>query len=478
MTGPIIMPDAPLMGLSLEPGVARPLFAQIYEALRQRIITGQLATGYRLPASRNFAQELGVSRATVVAAYDQLIAEGFVEGLRGSGVFVSDIGEVEIDQEPTESAGSEWVALEPPVEPSPFQPGRPDMRLFPYRQWARCFARVARSDPQALVLNSDPFGDARLRTAIARYLAEWRGLSVSPQQILMTAGSVDALEICMRTLACPGDVIALEDPGYAPLRSLVDSLGMRTTWLETDAQGACLPKEGDFMGTPVMSILTPSSQFPLGGAMPTKRRVEFLQWAQRQNAWIVEDDYDSEFRYAGRPIPALASYDHHGRTLYIGSFSKVFTESLRLGFVVIPKGLMVRVSKIVHTHGTKASITPQRALALFMEDGDFYRHIRRIRRTYGERRQALVRLLRDQLGHLVSFEDHHAGMQIVVKLPPGRDDVEVAQRAARHGVMCAPLSKYYARSPKQAGLILGFCGFSVPELEQGADVLRRVLELE
>ena len=475
------MADAPPLGLKLDPGTSTPLFAQIYEALRRRIISGQLGTGYRLPASRNLAQELGVSRATVVAAYDQLMAEGFAQGRRGAGVYVSDIGEVEIDQASHTPVAALPDVTSPPSPPiRPFQPGRPDMRLFPYRQWARCFSRVARSDPQALVVGSDPFGDLHLRTAIVRYLADWRGLNVSPQQILITAGSVDALEICLRTLASPGDFIALEDPGYAPLRSLIGSLGMRPRWLELDAHGACLPDIGAGVKTPVLAMLTPSSQFPLGGAMPTKRRVEFLSWAQRTDSWIVEDDYDSEFRYAGRPIPALASFeprfDQGGRTLYLGSFSKVFTDSLRLGFLVVPMHILERISMSVRAHGTKASIAPQRALALFMENGEFYRHIRRMRRMYGERRSVLVGLLRDQLGHIVSFEDHHAGMQIVVRLAPQFDDVQIAKLAAQRGVTCAALSSYYACEPKVQGLLLGFCGFSPQELKSAVNVLREVLE--
>lgn len=470
------MADAPLIGLDLRPGASTPLFEQVYETLRRRIIGGRIAAGSRLPASRSLAEELGVSRATIVAAYDQLIAEGFARARRGSGVYVSATGAVEIDPAPPPPPAVAAATGTPrPAALSPFLPGRPDMRLFPHRQWARCVARVARTAPEALIVAADPFGDPRLRMAIARYLAEWRGLAALPEQILITAGASDGLEICLRTLTSPGDPVALEDPGYRPLRRFVRDIGLRPAWLAITPDGPQLPDMDQPGRRPVLAILTPSSQFPLGGAMPTGRRIDFLKWAKATGGWILEDDYDSEFRYAGRPIPAMASFDTAGRTIYVGSFSKIFSETLRLGFLVVPRDLVARFAGALGPVGTKASLVPQRPLALFMENGDFYRHIRRMRRLYGERRQALIAGLRRELGNLVAFDDHQSGMQIALRLPEGADDVAIAERAERAGVVCPPLSAYYAGERKQAGLLVGFCGFTAEDMEQPLTTLRNVI---
>ncbi|MCP5363784.1 MAG: PLP-dependent aminotransferase family protein [Hyphomicrobiales bacterium] len=470
------MPSAPLISIAIDPAAPTPLFQQVYEALRRLIISGQIASGSRLPASRPLAGELSVSRTTIVAAYDQLAAEGFIHGCGGSGVFVTHIGEVEIDRGPPPRPQPTPVDSSSPGALVPFQPGRPDMRLFPYRQWARCVARVARASPQAMITLSDVFGDLRLRTAIARHLTEWRGLNVSPEQVLVTAGAGDALEMCIRTLTKAGDRVALEDPGYPPLRRLVRSLGMKTAWLDVSADGTSLPRVEDGAQTPLLAILTPSYQFPLGGAMPAARRMEYLKWAADNGAWILEDDYDSEFRYAGRPIPALTSFDRAGRAIYIGSFSKIFSEGLRLGFLVVPETLIQRFESTLTRFGTKTSMMPQRCLATFMEDGEFHRHIRRMRRIYGERRDTMISLIRSRLGHHVTFEDHHAGMQIALRLTQSAADVAMAARAASKGLICPALSPYCARDPKHRGLLLGFCGFSADEMEAPAAALQRIIE--
>jgi len=470
------MSDLPLMGMTIEADAETPLFEQVYDALRVRIVTGQLATGDRLPASRKLAEDLGVSRTTVVTAYDQLIAEGFARGRAGSGVYVSETGEVELEPSTLEPAGAGHGPAAPLYPLKPFQPGLADMRLFPYRQWGRCFARVARTEPEALLKNDDPFGDYLLRSEICRYLSEWRALKAAPEQVMVTAGSADAVEKCLQTLAGQSDCIGLEDPGYAPLRLFVQNLGQKTSWLAMDGDGAIPPTASQKRPRPALVVLTPSSQYPLGGAMPRRRRNEFLTWAAESDGWIVEDDYDSEFRYAGRPIPALASLDAHGRTLYIGSFAKVFSNGLRLGFLVVPPNLVPRFSETLRRYGTKASITPQRALALFMQNGDFYRHIRRVRRIYADRRAALIALLNEHLEGYVSFEDHRAGMQIAVELPEGCDDKAISATAASQGIICPALSSYFAAPSAKKGLLLGFCGFAAEEMEAAMVGLRAVLE--
>ena len=470
------MPDAPLLKLNIDTDGSSALFQQIYDELRLRIVTKQLVPGERLPPTRKLADELAISRTTIVTAYDQLIAEGFVESRAGSGVYVSDIGEVELLPANPPLANVELSPIPLQTGAAPFSPGQPDMRLFPYQQWASCVARVARKDAKALVMNSDPFGNVDLRIEICRYLSEWRGIKATPQQILITAGSGEALELCIRTLTNSSDTIALENPGYPPLYAFAKSLGLNIFTMEVDEQGATLPAPDHCNQAPKLAILTPSSQYPLGGSMPQSRRNEFLAWAEASNSWIIEDDYDSEFRYAGRPYPALASLNSKERTLYIGSFSKIFSNGVRMGFVVLPPSLIPKLGKTIRLYGSKASIMPQQPLAYFMKSGEFYRHIRRVRRIYSERRQALIQMLETSLGNIATFEDHCAGMQIAIKLPPEYNDKQLSKAALSKGIFCPPLSDYYSSSHSQNGLLLGFCGFTIEEMQAAMETLSSIIQ--
>ena len=448
-----------------------PLFIQVSDLVRQNIVDGQLQQDQRLPPSRSLAIELGVSRTTVVVAYDQLSAEGYIEGRRGSGFYVCPIGQVELNREPSQAV----PAILSSKSRKQVHPGFPDLRLFPYRQWARCMSRVARLSPEALVVTDDSFGDIELRQSIARYLHDWRGLQTSAEQILITAGSIDALEICVRTLAGSGQYVGLENPGYQPLRNIVLGLGMKPVWLGMDDRGVEVPRLKKSQPSPSMTILTPSHQFPLGGAMSPLRRMEFLQWAEQTNSWIIEDDYDSEFRYAGSPIQALAGFDNTGRTIYVGTFSKIFSVGLRLGFLVAPPALVPRFAKTLERFGVKAATASQRALASFMDSGDFYRHIRRVRRIYGERRKFLLSLLQQKLGDIVEFEDQAAGMQLLARLPADYDDQTIVEAAKREGVITTALSAHYAQGETQNGLLLGFCGFTEAEIEANISIIERII---
>ncbi len=470
------MPDAPLLKLNIDTDGSSALFQQIYDELRLRIVTKQLMPGERLPPTRKLADELAISRTTIVTAYDQLIAEGFAESRAGSGVYVSDIGEVELFPVNPPLANVELSPIPLQTEAQPFSPGQPDMRLFPFQQWASCVARVARKDAKALVMNNDPFGNIDLRMEICRYLSEWRGIKATPQQILITAGSGEALELCIRALTNPGDTIALENPGYPPLYAFSETLGMNISKMEVDDQGATLPVSDNSNITPKLAILTPSSQYPLGGSMPQSRRNEFLARAEASNSWIIEDDYDSEFRYAGRPYPALAGLNSKERTLYIGSFSKIFSNGIRMGFVVLPPKLIPNMGETIRLYGSKASIMPQQPLAYFMKSGEFYRHIRRVRRIYSERRQALIELLDTSLGNIVTFEDHGAGMQIAIKLPPEYNDKQISKAALSKDIFCPPLSDYYNSRHSQNGLLLGFCGFTVDEMQKAMETLKSIIQ--
>jgi GntR family transcriptional regulator/MocR family aminotransferase len=470
------MEKTPFLSISLDKHARKPIYMQICDVVRQRIIEGRLAPGSSLPSSRNYAIELGVSRTSIVSAFEQLKAEGYLKARQGSGYFVTPIGNLDkvgkFHVKNTSDSPSDSWETSAPIK----QTGAGDMRLFPYRQWAQCVTRVARESPESLLQAVDPFGDHKLRESIAQYLFDWRGIELSPKQILITAGSIDALEICVRTLIRDGDLIGLENPGYRPLRNFVQQEGFSPTWLSVDQNGARIPKPNTKTRPPKMVVLTPSHQFPLGGAMSPERRANFINWAEKSNSWIIEDDYDSEFRYAGKPIPALTGRDWSGRSIYVGSFAKIFSTGLRLGFLVTPPELQEEFSLTLSRFTSRASSTMQRVLSVFMDNGMFYRHIRRVRRVYAERRKTLIDCLDTELGHILSYDDYHAGMQFVTRLPEEYDDGLVAQAAKKAGVFVSPLSDYYAGNDKKSGLLIDFCGYQNDEIVRNISILREVLE--
>lgn len=457
------------IAFAINRSVKTPVFEQICDNIRQRIAGGDLRHGARLPATRALATELGVSRSTVVTAYEQLVAEGYLNSLQGSGYTIRAMEGVEFTA--PKPALPRDTQSEMPAARLPFAPGYPDMRLFPYRQWAKSVARVCRTNPQAMLVGGAPFGNLDLRQAIAGHVAEWRGITADPAQIIVTAGSADALEICTRTLAQQGDGIGLENPCYPPLRRFADARGLCTHFLPLDQDGAQLPRPDQDVQ---LTVLTPSHQFPLGGAMSPDRRQAFVTWAERTGGWIIEDDYDSEFRYAGRPIPAMAGFDGLNRTIYVGSFSKIFSNTLRLGYLIVPEALITRFRTALDRFGLRASYMPQQALAEFIRDGEFYRHLRRVRRTYAERRKHLLDRLSREFAEVGRLVDHQAGMQIAFHLRDGLYDTALAARAQDIGLNVETLSQYCAAGAEYNGFLLGYCGFSIEEID---DALGRMAQL-
>ncbi len=461
------MKQTPWLAFSIDRSSPIPVFEQICTAIRKRIISGELAEGGALPPTRAFATELGVSRSTIVTAYEQLMAEGYITSLQGSGYKICKMGEVELAKPP--QSPSAHTAEDPVISPFPFQASQPDMRLFPHRQWAKTVARLCRTQPEKMLVGATRFGNSDLRKAIAEHVSEWRGIDAAPHQIIVTAGSTDALEICLRTLSVRGDTIGLENPGYPPVRQFAKTHSLTVEDLSVDIEGAMLPSP---RSVACLAVLTPSHQYPLGGAMSPNRRLAFLAWAEAQNAWVIEDDYDSEFRYSGRPIPAMAGFDRLSKTIYIGSFSKIFSNSLRLGYLIVPNPLINRFHEAIQRFGQRASFMPQQALAEFMTSGEFHRHLRRVRRTYGERQKYLLDALKRDFVDFGKFVDHQAGMQIVFHLNEGFEDREICKRAAKLGVATLPLSALGNGTSKYNGLILGYCGFSEGEMRPALAALK------
>jgi len=424
-----------------------------------------------LPPTRSLATELGVSRSTIVTAYEQLVAEGYLVSTPGSGHTLRPMGVVELKSAPTRKKPDTLESQ--PRPPMPFLAGMPDMRLFPHQQWAKAVSRLCRANPHAMLVGGTRGGNLALRRAIANHVAEWRGIEASPHQIIVTAGSSDALEICIRTLAKSGDLIALEDPGYRLLHNLTMANGSTPGFLQIDRNGAVLSKAAQ---EAKLAILTPSHQYPLGGAMSPDRRLEFIGWAKENNSWIIEDDYDSEFRYAGRPIPAMAGFDSLSRTIYVGSFSKIFSNSLRLGYMIVPETLIEAVRTTMHRFGTRASYMPQQVLAEFMNSGEFYRHLRRMRRVYDERRRFLIERLSTDFSQYGIFEDHQAGMQIAFHLREPYIDSKITNEAKAEGLEIEPLSRFCFHAKTANGILLGYCAFTELELAASLSKLQDILE--
>lgn len=450
---------------------------QLYWAVRGRIASGAAPAGAALPATRAFSAELGVSRATVVTAYDQLQSEGFIEGRPGSGVFVVDAPELAAPAAVTSAAEAGVVETrEAPLRA--FRPGAPDMRLFPHLRWARIAAAALRR-PDAYALSSDLFGLPLFRRALSRHLAEWRGLTVSPEHIAVTAGASGALDLIFDAFTRPGDLVAMEDPGYPVVRAIAEQRALRIASIPVDDRGFRPDALRALSEPPRLAIVTPSNQFPLGAASPASRRAELLAWATEAGAIVVEDDYDSEFRFTGRPLPALASASGAAQVIYVGSLSKVFSPALRIGYLAAPAQLAPKLREALGRFGPRASLMPQRPLADFMESGEFGRHLRRMRRTYAARRQALLAILNQVFGEGVLIASpRDAGMHMTVAF--GRalanlPDTEAARRAQAAGVVVEPLSKYYHAAPAQNGLLLGFAAFDEAEMREAADRLRTAL---
>lgn len=441
---------------------------QIYDQIRRGIIGGLFPPGTGLPSSRGLALDLGVSRSTVITAFDQLMAEGYAYSRKGAGLYVSDVGSFE----PTKT-----TILNPPkpgrtqtTSDLPLTPGHPDDSLFPKRTWAQSVGRAARQSPQSMFRLTDPFGDMALRWEIAKHIHEWRGVVSHPEQILITAGSGEALEIALRLTCKPGEIVGLENPGYHPVRRFTSEYGLIPEWLEIGGNGAQLPSH-DARAV----VLTPSHQFPLGGTIPRQRRTEFVAQAQQTGCWIIEDDFDSEFRYAGRPIPALSAIDTNDRTIYVGGFSKVFSKDIRIGYLVVPKSLVTTAQDALARQPSRASVVPQPPLALFMESGAYHRHLRKARRHYARRYQLLVASLTEILQGLGHFQRHNTGMQIAYLLPNDWSDKVIAKLAVQNQIGCQALSDYANDRSRYNGLLLGFCATPNDEIRPAILRLQQVL---
>jgi len=475
--------------LHLDRSSSVPLSTQLYAGIRKAILRKDLRAGMRVPATRFLAQHLGVSRNTVASAYEQLTAEGYLEGRMGSGTVVSGTLPEEFlspkqmaQHAPTATSGSlsdrgrrlagGMDLLRPQLAtPRAFIAGEPDLAAFPFQIWSRLLARRWQNPLHNMLSNADPAGYKPLREAIAGYLRVTRSVRCEADQVFVVNGSQQAIDITVRLLTDPGDTVLVEDPGYSGARTAFEAAGAKPEPLDVDDCGACVPA---LPGARV-AFLTPSHQYPLGITMGLERRQEFLKWAEHNDAWILEDDYDGEYRYRGRPQPALQGMDHAGRVFYIGTFSKTLFPALRLGYLVVPPSLVDAFWRARINIDGHFPILEQAVVADFISEGHFGQHIRRMRILYQERQTALLEAARDELKGLLRIPPCDSGMHLVGWLPAGVKDTDVADRAKQYGVYVRPLSWQRMRPSDKQGLVLGFAATTSDEIHRGVRSLARAI---
>lgn len=386
---PQVSDHAPLLMIAVDRDSTVPMHRQVYDQIRDAILGGRLAPGRRLPSTRALADELSVSRNTVLAAFDQLFAEGYTEGQVGSGTRVSRVLPEDVLAARTLSKkrsvtepvpgtelsakGRALLAAKPRMHRSAsvhtFRPGLPEIDRFPWTQWSRMVAKFWRNPPRTLVSYGDPGGHMPLRIAIADYLRAVRGLVCDAEQVIVTAGAQQAIDLASRALLDLGDKVWIEDPGYAGIKGVLTATEAELVPLPVDEQGLVVAEGRARAPEARMAVVTPSHQYPLGAVMSLARRLELLEWASESGAWILEDDYDSEYRYAGRPLSALQGLDRSGRVIYVGTFSKVMFPAIRLGYMVVPPSLAEPIIRIRRSLDDQTAIVMQPVLAEFIESG-------------------------------------------------------------------------------------------------------------
>ncbi len=479
--------------LALPPrDAATPAYRWLYEALRADILAGRLRPGARLPGTRDLARQTGLARGTVVSAFDQLASEGYLEGVTGSGTYVSRVLPEELleagpyvrargpQRRPPARRLSPYgrrVTRFPGFEGRPgraFRPHLPALDLFPTALWAQIAARRWRRASAGLLAGCDALGHRPLREAVADYLAAARGVACSWEEVAIVSGVQEALDLAARILLAPGDRVAAEDPGYPGARHVFEAAGARVSAVPLDEEG--LVADGRLLRGARLVYVTPAHQYPLGLAMTLGRRLELLDWARRAEALIFEDDYDSEYRYRGRPVPALQGLDRSGVVLFAGSFNKVLFPSLRLGYLVVPPDLVDRFAAAKSATSRHAQLLEQAILCDFITAGHFGRHLRRMREVYAERLAALVEGAREHLAGRLEISSVEAGLQTAGWLSGGLDGEAVARAAARREVEVIPLSRYGGGPRERVGLQLGFAAADVLEIRRGVRELARALD--
>ncbi|NQV99352.1 MAG: PLP-dependent aminotransferase family protein [Rhodospirillales bacterium] len=485
---------SPLLSVAIDKGAAASLQIQIFDQVRDAILAGRLAPGTRLPASRTLAGELAVSRNTVLAAFERLYAEGYTEGRVGSGTRVSQI----LPEELLSARKNRHRSGDTPSNPGKlsllssqldsyrhrgrergrraFRPGLPDLDSFPFAVWSRLVGRFWRNPRKDLVFAGDLSGYRPLRDVVAAYLGAVRGLHCTGENIVITSGAQQALDLVARTIIDPGDRVWVENPGYTGLRNTLLAAGAELVHVPVDAGGMAVATARKLAPDAVLAAVTPSHQYPLGITMSLSRRLELLDWARERGAWILEDDYDSDFRYSGKPLSALQGLDQSGRVIYVGTFSKILFSTLRLGYVVLPDHLLDPFLSVRAALDDHPALALQPALAEFIEAGHFAAHLRRLRKLYGERQEIMIDALVRHGDGLFTAEPHEAGMHVIAGMTDQvmMTDQAASARADQADLVAPALSGYYADpTVDRRGLVLGYAGLTEREINRDVQKLVR-----
>lgn len=472
--------DLATLSITIDSHDRTPLYQQLVNQIRHRILSGRLSANEQLPSSRKLAQLLTISRTSTLNAYDQLIAEGLLITRPSAGIFVSGLSSMnkaiddKFKQSSSSTASAKTADKSASIPLAGFDSG-PDVDLFPFAEWSRCLSRVWRHPDPMLLRDSNLGGYFPLRQAVTRYVKAMRGVECIPEQVIITAGSRDALALISKALLEKGDRVALEDPCFGPLRSGLMAQGAQLVNCPVDSEGMALPTNDV-----ALAWSTPARQYPLGVTMSTERRLQWLELARRTGCWLVEDDFDSEFQYAKvapTPLYSLATKvfpQQQQPVILAGSFSKLMFKTLRIGYLIVPERLIDVFLKAQGNLGNMASVPIQPALAEFLGHRRFASHLRRMRRCYQERRDHLYQLVQHELAGKVSVELPSSGMHLLVRINPNslqQKDWQLEQELKRCGVFAPALSTHYADQGEQ-GLILGFSGLDEAALQLGIQRLK------
>lgn len=487
------------LAITLNHSSKTPLHRQLYDELRQSILAGRLAAGVRLPSSRALAASLEVSRTTVTQSYDQLISEGYLQTAIGSGTTVCQqlpdellrttpvktaVPKTPSERKPVRlSAYGESLADAAPFEPPEyeatfnFRSGRPELEDFPLRLWRRLFLRQYRTSSARMLDYADGSqGYAPLREAIKDYVSRSRAVNCEASQIVIVNGSQQALDLIARILINRGDTIALENPGYMGARRAFLAQGAKLLPVPVDESGMMVETLAAHSATkPKAVYVTPSHQFPTGAVLSLPRRLELLSWAEESDALIIEDDYDSEFRYSSRPIPALQGLAESNPVIYVGTFSKILFPALRVGYLIVPEYLTNLFVRAKWLADRQTPMLEQKVLTDFINEGHLERHLRRMRMLYDKRRQTLVRALKNQLGNRVEILGENTGMHLMVRLQTTLSDEEFVRRAREDGVNLVSANLYYLEKGRQDEFVLGYASLSERKIQEGVRRLAKII---
>ncbi|MEO0947892.1 MAG: PLP-dependent aminotransferase family protein [Cyanobacteria bacterium J06641_5] len=472
-----------------------PIYRQLAEELRHAVLRGRLKPNQQLPSSRILAKSLGVSRATVTQSYEQLLSEGYFEARPGAGTFVcSQLPDeylqpkslarpapklsslTKLSRLGDELSAVDRIDVPEPQEEISFRFNSPSLEGFPIKLWRQLLSRHCDYSAELLDYNPDPAGYMPLRTAIADYLGRSRAVQCNPEQVIIVSGSQQALDLVARLTIETGDWVAMEEPGYLGARYCFKGQGARLHGVTVDPEGLDIEELERCQQSFKLLYVTPSHQFPTGVTLSLPRRLALLQWAQKTGTPILEDDYDSEYRYSDRPIPALQGLDRNSMVIYIGTFSKILFPSLRIGYLVVPTAWIPLVSRAKWLCDRQSPSLEQYALTDCITEGHFERHIRRMRQLYDRHRQVLVNALKQYLDTRVEILGENAGIHLMARIDTNLSDEAVLRSARDLGVGITSAQSYYLNSPKSGEFIFGYAQLDETQIQQGIEKLSQILK--